>query len=283
MHLNAAETSGSSPPGSPPSLSDLETKIGTGIRRIKSAWVEVGLALGEIRDRRLYSPLTFDGYLANHPDWGITRRHADRIIKSARIADAVNQTKWADWMPDVPNEAVARALANLPEEKAAEVYAAACTNANGEEPKAKDMQEAITKLFGGDDANSDLDDDEAAIYDVEAEGDEDAETNCDADQDGSDEGGDCESDSGSDDDHEHDEANEDFVHDYVVTISCKPVDSEAVAAAVAGYLPKINPLNTKFSFPAMWTDDLARLFVSLANIVDNLTTNIDLRVKAGAE
>lgn len=291
---NLAETSGSSPP----SLFDLESKIGAGIRRIKSAWAEVGLALGQIRDGRLYLPLNFGTYLAKHPDWGITRRHADRIIKSAQTADAVNKSKWSDWMPDVPNEAVARELAKLPEEKQAEVYAAACANCEGEEPTAKDIEEVAAKLFGGYDSEANSDGDDASADDGS-----EAEVN-DGDEDGDDEsnsGGDesdyddddaeseyeseyeSESTSGGASDGDDDEADDDYVHDYVVTIRCKPVDSEAVSAAVASYRPKTSPLNTKVRFLPMGTDDLAGLLRSLANVVGKLQANIDLCIKAGAE
>jgi hypothetical protein len=105
-------------------LSDLEA--GISFRGIKSTWCMVGLLLGKIRDRRLYRPMTFDAYLASKPEWRITRRHADRIIKSARCADEVNKTKLNPAHPNVPNEAVARALSKLPRQQWAAVWAAAC-------------------------------------------------------------------------------------------------------------------------------------------------------------
>lgn len=99
-HLNAAETSGASPP----KLAELELKVTAGIWRIKSAFVEVGLALGEIKDKLLYKPLTFDKYLESKPEWGVRERYANRLIASAKVAVAVNRSSWTEFLPDVPKK-----------------------------------------------------------------------------------------------------------------------------------------------------------------------------------
>ena len=88
-------------------LAELEAVVERG----KAAFVEVGNALLEIRDARLYreSHTTFEGYCRER--WSFERAHAYRLIDGARVAAAVSPNG------DIPaNEAQARALAPLLDE-----------------------------------------------------------------------------------------------------------------------------------------------------------------------
>lgn len=84
-------------------LRHLEGLIGPGLE----TFVLVGEALAEIRDLRLYGEThrTFEDYCGER--WGISKRHANRTIASARTARELG--------PNGPTtEAVARELATLP-------------------------------------------------------------------------------------------------------------------------------------------------------------------------
>jgi hypothetical protein len=70
-------------------------------------FVEVGLALTEIRDTRLYQQTygSFEQYLIER--WGMNRAHGYRLINAARVVEIVSP------MGDIPNERQARALVPL--------------------------------------------------------------------------------------------------------------------------------------------------------------------------
>jgi hypothetical protein len=87
-----------------PSLADLEVIVQGGL----ATFVEVGLALVEIRDRRLYRENGHDSFEAYCRDrWGFSRQHAHRLIEGARVAELVSPAG------DVPTERIARELARL--------------------------------------------------------------------------------------------------------------------------------------------------------------------------
>jgi hypothetical protein len=82
------------------------------IERGQETFIEVGRALMEIRDRRLYrdTHATFEAYCKER--WGWTRQRANQLVDAAHVATALTTDV-------VTNEAQARAmLANLdPEER----------------------------------------------------------------------------------------------------------------------------------------------------------------------
>jgi SAM-dependent methyltransferase len=81
-------------------LAELERVVEHGL----ATFVEVGLALAEIRDARLYRETheTFERYLAER--WGLSRSRGYRMIEAAKVAELVSP------MGDIQNERQAREL-----------------------------------------------------------------------------------------------------------------------------------------------------------------------------
>jgi hypothetical protein len=90
-------------------LRELEAVVDRGVR----TFVEVGLALGEIRDRRLYreTHATFEDYLRER--WRMSRPRAYELMRGAQAVEVVSAM--ADIEPP-PNARVARELAPLLDE-----------------------------------------------------------------------------------------------------------------------------------------------------------------------
>ena len=93
-------------------LAELEKVINRG----KKSFVEVGRALAEIRDLRLYKPefKSFEDYCQEK--WGWTKQHAYRLIECAPVVKS---------NPQVTSINQARELARVPEADRAEVLEAA--------------------------------------------------------------------------------------------------------------------------------------------------------------
>jgi hypothetical protein len=110
------------------SLDELETIIEQGI----ATFVEVGMALAEIRDRRLYTQQGYDTFEAYcHERWNLSRSYAHRLIDASHVASVVSREtssllpigNKSDEILDIPNEAQARELARLKDEdEIIEVY-----------------------------------------------------------------------------------------------------------------------------------------------------------------
>lgn len=111
-------------------LKELETVISSGMR----TFVEVGKALQEIRDSRLYlnSHETFEGYCRDR--WDMSRRHANRLIESTEVVNnlgpigpislcAESQARpLARLSPDQQREAWQRAVETAPDGKITASY-----------------------------------------------------------------------------------------------------------------------------------------------------------------
>lgn len=114
-------------------LSDLEIVIERG----QQTFIEVGLALAEIRDSRLYREAfaTFEDYCRGRWGWGAS--HARNLIGSAEaIAEMASATIVA--LPSVANEGQARELAKI---KDPEIRAAVWEQAN---EMAESLQTTVT-------------------------------------------------------------------------------------------------------------------------------------------
>lgn len=95
-------------------LDELETTIDAGLK----TFVDVGLALMEIRDGRLYreSYGTFEDYCRER--WGMVRQHANRLIAAAGVIE--NLEPIGSILPET--ESQARPLAQLPDNVQAEAW-----------------------------------------------------------------------------------------------------------------------------------------------------------------
>lgn len=120
------------------SLSQCEEVIDRGL----ATFVEVGLALMEIRDSRLYleTHSTFEVYCKER--WQFSDRHARRLIEASEVIGALESGPIGP-----PNEAQARELAPLKDEpeKMAEAWEEAVKESNGK-PTAVHVANAVNKV-----------------------------------------------------------------------------------------------------------------------------------------
>ncbi|MDP2676060.1 MAG: DNA N-6-adenine-methyltransferase [bacterium] len=121
-------------------LENLESIIESGLR----TFVEVGAALSEIRESRLYRAEydTFEAYC--HNKWNIERRQAYRLITAAAVVE--NVSNWTQTPPT--NESQARPLTSLPPEQQREAWADATKTAasNLRTVTAQDVTDAVQKI-----------------------------------------------------------------------------------------------------------------------------------------
>lgn len=120
-------------------IATLEATIELGIR----TFVEVGSALSEIRDARLYrfTHGTFEDYVSDR--WEMSRSKAYRLIEGAEVARLMSPN---GDTPRPATEAVARELASLAHsdpDAAREAYSAA-VEASGGRPTAAIVREVVT-------------------------------------------------------------------------------------------------------------------------------------------
>jgi hypothetical protein len=121
-------------------LEELEEIIGRGLETFK----EVGDALAQVRDGRLYleHAETFEAYCSER--WGLKRQRAYELIDAAAVAGALSSM---DDTPTPTNERQARALRPLKDdpEKAAEAMRNAAADTGGK-PTAKAITEAVKEM-----------------------------------------------------------------------------------------------------------------------------------------
>lgn len=118
---------------------ELESTIDRGMR----AFNQVGLALAEIRDARLYrsSHESFEAYLEDR--WKMSRPRAYQLMQAAEVVSTVVDT----GLPAPTNERQARALAAAPVELQPEAWRVA--SEDGErQPTAAQVTEAIATVTG---------------------------------------------------------------------------------------------------------------------------------------
>lgn len=101
-------------------LIELEKVVKAG----KTTFFDVGNALAEIRDKRLYKAdfTSFDEYCVEK--WGFKRAHARRLIEAAGIASEMAPVGF------IPSERAARAIATVPKPMRANVVKAALAKAH---------------------------------------------------------------------------------------------------------------------------------------------------------
>lgn len=113
------------------------------IERGISTFVEVGKALLEIREQRLYRDQfdTFQDYCKER--WGFDRTYAHRLIEGARVVENVAHGQQSEIQI---NERQARELARLPDEQQAEVWAEVIERTDGE-PTAAAVAEVVSEYL----------------------------------------------------------------------------------------------------------------------------------------
>lgn len=101
----------------------LEGIIAQGLK----SFVDVGNALQEMRDRKLYRDThrTFEDYCREQ--WGMERAHAYRLIDSAQVVEQLEMSPIGDILP--ANESQARHLTRLEPEQRAQAWQAAVDSA----------------------------------------------------------------------------------------------------------------------------------------------------------
>ena len=111
-----------------------------------TAFKQVAEALVEIRDQRLFRAQfrTFEDYCREK--WGMTRRHADRLVLANAVVENLESDQLVSKIPiAIPvNEAQARPLAALPPKQQVEV--ARIVAAKTKTPTAKDFKKALQKV-----------------------------------------------------------------------------------------------------------------------------------------
>lgn len=101
-------------PAAQVALTSCEQRIERGMK----TFIDVGQALAEIRDSRLYRGThpTFEDYCQDR--WGFSRQRAQQFTAAAELATTIVDT----GLPAPTNEGQARALAAVPEDERAEVW-----------------------------------------------------------------------------------------------------------------------------------------------------------------
>lgn len=139
-------------------LTTLETTIAEGME----TFIDVGNALKQIRDERLYRDgyKTFEEYTKER--WGWNRAHAHRMIQAAAVEENISLQIGDTAKPKT--ESHYREVAKAPADKQAAVVEAAAAKAEAEDrkPTAKDYREAVAEVV-----YEDAIDDEPEPYEVE--------------------------------------------------------------------------------------------------------------------
>lgn len=111
----------------------------------KRSFMEVGHALEEIRDNRLYRAhyRTFDAYLAKR--WGFSRAYASKVISGARTASVLS-TKVDKMNVEPTTETQVRPLKALPESKRKEAWNRAVAKAGNCVPSERTVREVVIEM-----------------------------------------------------------------------------------------------------------------------------------------
>lgn len=122
-------------------LQELEGIIEDGLQ----SFVATGMALAEIREKRLYKDefSTFEQYCRKR--WGLSRPYADQLISAQKVVAELETTAIGSEMPR--NERQVRPLTKLrTKEKRAEAWESAVKAAGNGNPSAAVVQAAVEEL-----------------------------------------------------------------------------------------------------------------------------------------
>ncbi len=111
------------------------------IQKNLTAFYEVGFALMQIRDNRLYREIygTFEEYCKEK--WGFTKSRANQLISASEVADNLTTTV----AKEIPERHL-RPLTSLPPEEQREVYQKAVETAPDGKVTAKHVEETVSKM-----------------------------------------------------------------------------------------------------------------------------------------
>jgi hypothetical protein len=121
-------------------LVELEKTIERGLK----TFTEVGNALVEIRESRLYriAHHTFEDYCRSK--WGMTIRHADRLMLASKTVDTLQKSGPIGPVPIT--ESQVRPLTKLSPENQPEAWAKAVEGAAGKQPTAQQVECAVAEV-----------------------------------------------------------------------------------------------------------------------------------------
>jgi hypothetical protein len=122
-------------------LVELEQTIKAGL----DTFVEVGQALLEIRDSKLYriAHTSFEDYCRSK--WGMKKQSAYQLISGAQVTQSL-QSHNCDFFPT--KQAQTRPIANLPREQQVEAWKKAVDIAGGKQPTGKQVEAAVVEVTG---------------------------------------------------------------------------------------------------------------------------------------
>lgn len=116
------------------------------IQKGKDTFVEVGNALAEIRDSRMYRATfkTFDDYCKDR--WGLNKQTAYQLIEGAAVTENLKSHK-CDELPQ--NQGQTRPLAKLPADKQPEAWTKAQEKAKeeGKPVAARHVEQAVAEVM----------------------------------------------------------------------------------------------------------------------------------------
>jgi hypothetical protein len=130
-------------------LENLETVIDGGLK----SFIEVGRALMEIRDGRLFraTHMKFEDYCQER--WDMTSQYANRLVAAADVVDGLPETIVSKPI----NEAQVRPLTRLPEEDRASAWKEAIEIAPNGKPTAAIVEEVVASRLPEDESESESD------------------------------------------------------------------------------------------------------------------------------
>lgn len=124
----------------------LELKVERGIEQIERTFYQIGIALAELRDRRLYR--------STHRNWSdycnerfnrIKRRQADYFILASEVINDLNRHNCARF-PLPTSESQVRSMKNLSTAERIEVWQTGVIESDGEVPTAKTIKGIVERL-----------------------------------------------------------------------------------------------------------------------------------------
>lgn len=125
----------------------LELKVERGIQQIEKTFYEIGLALLELRSRRLYR--------STHRKWSdycnerftrIKRRQADYFILAAEVLDDLKDRHNCAYFPLPTSESQVRSMKDLTPAQRREVWQTGVVESGGEVPTAKTVKAIVERL-----------------------------------------------------------------------------------------------------------------------------------------